>query len=73
LPRFEVAAGIVFEIRLVTAQPKLPNVEFARTEIRNQNAGVVAALAADSLATRQRIDPSETGAVSNGAVDPSSV
>jgi hypothetical protein len=73
LPRLEAAGRVVFEIWLVTAQTVLANVELAGPEIRNQNAGVIAALAADDLGTCERIDSSQTSALSNGVVDPSSV
>ena len=38
--------------------------------VRNDDPGVVAALSADDLATGERIDPTEAGAVSQGAVNP---
>ena len=73
MPRFEVAGGIVFEIWLVPAQPVFANVEFARTEIGYDDAGVITALSADDLATGERIDPSQPGAIRMAAVNPASL
>ena len=50
---------------MVAAQTVLANLIGAGMEIRNEDAGVVAALAADDLATGQRIYPAETGTVAS--------
>src|SRR5579883_1985586 len=52
LPWFEIAGGIVFEVRLVSAQSVLANIAFARTEVRNDDAGIVPTLSADNLTAR---------------------
>ena len=73
MPRFEVAGGIVFEIGLIPAQPILADMELARTEIRYDDASVIAALSADDLATGERIDPSQPGAIGEATVNPASL
>jgi hypothetical protein len=61
VPLLESAGGIVFEVWLVTAQTVFANMVRGWVEVRDEDAGVVAALPADDLATGQRIDPPQPG------------
>jgi len=71
LSLFQVAGGVAFEVRLVATQSVVADVIVGPGAIvRNDDPGVVAALPADDLATGERIDPTETGAVRQGAVNP---
>jgi hypothetical protein len=72
LARLEVAGGIAFEIWLVAAQSILTNVALTRSEIWDDDAGVVTAFPADDLATGQRVDSSETSTIRQAAVNPTS-
>ena len=73
MARFKVAGGIVFEVRLVASQAVFANVALARAEVWDNDAGVVAAFPANELGTGQRIDPTKTGTIGQGAVDPTSL
>jgi hypothetical protein len=70
LARLEIAGGVVFEVRVVPAQPVFANLIEARMEVRNDDPGVVPAFAADDLAAGEGIDSPETGAQGQPAVDP---
>src|SRR5215510_3723408 len=63
LSGFEIAGGVVFEIRLIPAQAVLAEAIGTRMEIRNKNTGIVAALATNDLATSKRIGSSEAGSI----------
>ncbi len=64
------AGGIVFEVRLISAQPVIAKLTGAWPEIGDKDAGVVAALAADDFATSQEIDSAQPGVVRQGPIDP---
>ena len=70
LPYLEVADGVVFEIRMVAAQTVFANLIGAGVKIRDKDAGVVAAPAADNLASGQRICPTQSGTVGQFPINP---
>jgi hypothetical protein len=70
LSLFQIAGGVVFEVRMVPPQSVVTDVIGAGVMVRNDDAGEVAALPADDLATGERIDPTETGMDRQVAVNP---
>src|SRR5690242_20191822 len=56
---------------MVAAKSVLSDLTGSGMKVRNQNAGVIAALATDDFRARQRIDPAQAGADRQWAVDPS--
>jgi hypothetical protein len=58
---------------MVAAQTVLANLVGARVEIRDKDAGVITALAADNFAAGQRICPAEAGTASQFPIDPTRV
>ncbi len=49
LPGFEIASGIVFEVRVIPAQSVFANLIGSRVKVGNNNAGIVAALPPDDI------------------------
>lgn len=60
LPGSEIAGRIGFEVRVIPAQSVFANLIGAGMEGGNKDPGVISSFAADDLAGRQRIDPSES-------------
>jgi hypothetical protein len=67
---FAAPGGIVFEVRVVSAQSVIANPIAARVEIRDDDPGVVAAFAADDLAAGEGIDSPEPSLERQAVVDP---
>ena len=63
LLHLEIAGEIVFQVRMVAAKSVFSNLIGAGVEIGNEDARVVAALAADNLAASQRVCPAQSCAV----------
>jgi len=55
---------------MVATQPVIACSFGAGMEVRNGNAGIVAALSSDQLGPRERIDPSEFGAAGEVRINP---
>src|SRR6476620_10461098 len=58
---------------MVPTQSVVADVIVPRVMVRDDDPGVVAVLPADDLATGKRVDPTEAGAVSQGAVNPAGI
>jgi hypothetical protein len=73
LPWFQIAGGVTFEVRLISAQPVILELTGAWPKIGDEDAGVIAALAANDFAAGQRIDSAQPGVADQSTIDPPSL
>jgi hypothetical protein len=66
----ETAAGIVFQVRMITAKAVVAHFVGTGAEIGNENAGVLPALATHNLAAGKGVYPTEPGASGEFRIDP---